>query len=141
MNNDKFIVEQKISNAPWDPTIERHIQVFLPIPDALTETLDLRYFTRYMDGEENVSYRYNQQQQQPWITSNNDRIMRRDLENNFAPIPNPDYDPESEFPQEQFLTEPGFNYLKELAELLPLPTLLRLYILDEDSDPNGRFSK
>lgn len=137
MNNEKFIVEQKISNDKMFTNIERHVQIFWALPNALDEALELRYYIRYMDGEENVSYRFNQNMPL-WLVSNNDRMMRRTLPS-FEPIPNPDYDAEAEIPQEEFITERAFDYLKELSELMPLPTLLRTYTLMEDAD--GRFDR
>jgi hypothetical protein len=139
MNNEKFIVEQQISNDPLFPHIERYVQIFFPLPNALDETLELRYFIRYMDGAENVTYKFNQSMPL-WKVSNNDKIMKRALPD-FTPIPNPDYDPEAEFSQDEFLMERAFDYLKELSEIVPFNVLLRWYILDENADPNGRWSR
>lgn len=139
MNNEKFIVEQEISNDKLFPHIKRHVQIFLPMPNALDETLELRYFIRYMDGEENVSYRFNQEMPL-WKVTNNDMMMKRTLPD-FEPIPNPDYNPDLDPTQAEFIMEKSFDYLKYLSELIPLPELLRKYILLEDADLNGRFSK
>jgi len=133
--NTKFILEKEISNDKTFTDVERFVQVFMFIPNALEETFEIRYMIRYMLNGENVSDRFSQVMP-TWVISNNDRMMKRSLPD-FEPIPNPDFNPEDEFPNEEFLTEPAFDYLKELAEIVPTPALLRNYIAEEDRD--GRF--
>ena len=133
--NTKFILEKAISNDKTFTDVERFVQVFMFIPNALDETFEIRYMIRYMLDGENVSDRFSQVMPS-WVISNNDRMMKRSLPE-FEPIPNPDFNPEDEFPNEEFLTEPAFDYLKELAEIVPTPALLRNYIAEEDRD--GRF--
>jgi len=133
--NTKFILEKAISNDKTFTDVERFVQVFMFIPNALDETFEIRYMIRYMLNGENVSDRFSQVMP-TWVISNNDRMMKRSLPE-FEPIPNPDFNAEDEFPNEEFLTEPAFDYLKQLAEIVPTPALLRNYIAEEDRD--GRF--
>lgn len=68
---------------------------------------------------------------------NNSTMLVRD--ENFQPIPNPDYDTEAEIPQEQFLKQPAFDCVSNLMynSNLSLMVVLGAYIQEEAVD--GRF--
>ncbi len=106
-------------------------------------TFNLYYRISYSKDGQDVSHLFNPQVPD-WYIDNSQLMRCRD--ENFAPIPNPDFKEQkdengiiiNEF--ERFVTMPAFDYIKMLMldMNMPMKAIISAYIAEEDKD--GRFN-
>lgn len=126
------IIRQKISNHPVFTDVERFVKI-----NRIAENADVRQIT--IDAvveyeKDGVDVTSNFQSKIPnWIVGNHYLVTVRDSENN--PVPNPDYDEETNPDVPEFLMMPAFDYFHSLilANEVPLLTLLSVNILNDDA--------
>lgn len=103
------------------------------------EVLDLPYVLRYFKNGVDISEKFTKVVP-TWDVRNNQLMMVRD--ENFQPIPNPDYveklDDEGNVinAEEMFIRQPAFTYMATVIEAL-LGNMVRAYIAEEHQD--GKF--
>lgn len=104
--------------------------------DLDTEVLELPYVLRFFKG--NVEITEKLSKYVPRWDVRNDKLMKvRD--ENFQPIPNPDYieklDEEGNVTnaEERFIRQPAFTYMATIIEAL-LGNMVRAYIAEEHAD-------
>lgn len=104
-----------------------------------TEVLGLPYKLRYFKDGIEVTDRFTKIVPQ-WEIRNNHLMMVRD--ENFQPIPNPDYKEEKDKDgnvtnaEDMFIRAPAFTYMATIIESL-LGNMVRAYIAEEHRD--GKF--
>ena len=104
-----------------------------------TEVLELPYILRYFKDGVEITDRFTKIVPH-WEIRNSHLMMVRD--ENFQPIPNPDYEEQLDEEgnvinaEEMFIREPAFNYMANIFKLL-MGDMLKGYIAEEHQD--GKF--
>lgn len=127
-----YIVEQQISNHPLFSDVERTVRVHLQMANSNAKIFEFHFDVKYEKNAEDVSGDFTQK-----VTSirtdDKTKLLKRD-ENN-QPIPNPEWDGESEDEYDKFLWDYGWDKIIELInQETKIADLLRFYILINDSE-------
>ena len=134
----KLWLSQQISSDPDFPNIKRFVNIRNAYLQAQYEQIIIEAHVTYFDeNDNNVSSKFKTEIGN-WIINNNDTTTVRDMAGN--PVPNPEYDGETNPVVEQFIKKPSFDYFFEIITTkdISLITLLSMHI--DFDDELGRFN-
>ena len=134
----KLWLSQQISSDPDFPNIKRFVNIRNAYLQAQYEQIIIEAHVTYFDeNDNNVSSKFKTEIGN-WIINNNDTTTVRDMAGN--PVPNPEYDEETNPVVEQFIKKPSFDYFFEIITTkdISLITLLSMHI--DFDDELGRFN-
>lgn len=127
-----MILTQQISNHPLFPDVERHVDVTLQQANSNNKTFEFWFNIRYIKDDEDISAHFSQPLTNRIKTDNNTRQLIRDED--FNPIPNPDWDGVSEDEYDIYLSTDGWTLITTLInQPTNIAELIRQYIIYNDS--------
>lgn len=131
------IIRQQISNHPVFSDVERFVKINRIAENADVEQITIDAVVEYEKEGVDVTSNF-QSKIKNWIVGNHYLVTVRDAEN--QPVPNPDYNEETNPDVPEFLMMPAFDYFHSLilANEVPLLTLLAVNILNDDA--KGAFN-
>lgn len=127
------ILTQKITDHPLFEGVERYVDVTMQSANSNSKTFDFWYQVRYIRGEEDITNTLQQPSQNKISTDSTKKILLRDEE--FNPIPNPEWDGVSEDDYDKYLWVTGWELITILIDMpTNISETIRQYILINDEE-------
>jgi len=136
----RVLLSKEISNLKVEgfENVERRLNINRIEIDGIFERIRLIYSISYILDGRDVTNLFEKRSSYDWYIGNDEEILVRD--ENFQPIPNPEYVSEEETPNiKEFLHAPAFTLVMDgFDQLRAIPySILEAYIDENDSD--GRW--
>lgn len=127
------ILTEKISNHPHFPDVERYVDVTMQAANSNAQTFEFWYNIRYLRDGEDITHTLKQPEHKKIATDNTKKILLRDED--FNPIPNPDWDGVSDDEYDMYLWVYGWDMIMLLInQPTNIVELIKQYIHVNDTE-------